>query len=732
MKHLLRETGYDPKQTVHFGNKFLVANGYLGVRGTLEEFGKKELAAINLGGLYDQVPGKWREPVNAPNPFFTFIRVDHQIVSLLTHKPRKHQQSLDLYTATHHRETSFQIKDNHVTVKAKRTSSAAEVHTLLLEYQVTVTKATRLEIVTGIDGDVWDINGPHLTDYQMETGPILQLTATTQAKGEIVSVGEVVISDQQYQEYFTMDQKQLLRHLAYELAAGETVTLQKQIAIYHSHETSDPRGACRLDLEGATEASIVKAWQAHQQVWQKRWDLTDVTITGDEEADFALRYSLYQLQIIAPHHRSGLSIPARGLSGQTYKGAVFWDTEMFMMPVFLHHDSRLVRHLLQYRIDSLPLARQKAASYGFRGAFFAWESQEAGYDATSDYNVVDVFTKRPQRTYFKDKQIHISGDIVYALKQYVDYTKDESLLLAGGLEVILEAARFYLSYLYYKPEKDRYEAIDVLGPDEYHERVYNNAYTSKLIQFTIETAVNLTDALAMRYPAEVAAIIENLDFEEDLFALKVIADKIYVPQPNSETELVQQFDGYFQLEDTTAAVLRKRLLDPKEYWGGAYGVASDTQVIKQADTIMMQYLFADEYSQSQLEKNWLYYEPRTEHGSSLSACIYGLVACMIGRQDWAYDYFMKTAQVDLTGESKTFAGDLYIGGTHPAANGGAWMVAILGFCGLAIKNNQVTLQPRLPQKWAQVAFKIKYQGQVYQICCLHDGAKITPLPTTAC
>lgn len=725
MQHILTEDGFQPEAAVHFGNKFLVANGYLGVRGTLEEYTKEELAAINLAGLYDQVPDKWREPVNAPNPFFTFIRVAQQLVSVKTQVPVAHSQSLDLYTAIHQRRSEFAIKNNHITIEAKRTASAAEVHTLLLDYQVTVTEKTTLEIVTGIDGDIWDINGPHLQDYQMESGQILQLTAATQESGQQVSVGEKVFSETPHEEYFTVDQKHLLRHLSFKLDAGETVKISKLIKIYHSGEQQNPQRACRESLVTATAKDIQQAWEAHKKVWQARWALTDIEIAGDEVADFALRYSLYQLQIIAPHHCSGLSIPARGLSGQTYKGAVFWDTEMFMMPFFLHHDSELVRNLLQYRIDSLTEARKKAASYGYRGAFFAWESQEGGFDATSDYNVVDVFTKRPQRTYFKDKQIHISGDIVYALKQYFQYTGDDQLLLAGGLELALEAARFYLSYLYYKPEKDHYELIDVLGPDEYHERVYNNAYTSKIAQFTMTAALQLTEELRSRHPEAVTELLEKLTFSEDLAALKIMAPKIFVPKPAASTGLIEQFDGYFKLEDTLPKILKQRLLDPKEYWGGAYGVASDTQVIKQADVIMLQYLFSNEYTQEELTKNWQYYEPRTEHGSSLSACIYGLTACLIGKEEWAYDYFMKTAEVDLTGESKSFAGDLYIGGTHPAANGGAWMVAVLGFCGLKITKNGIQAQPRLPQKWRRVSFKICYQEQTYQINCSHEGSQMT-------
>ena len=156
-------------------------------------------------------------------------------------------------------------------------------------------------------------------------------------------------------------------------------------------------------------------------------------------------------------------------------------------------------------------------------------------------------------------------------------------------------------------------------------------------------------------------------------------------------------------------------------------MASDTQVIKQADVILLLQLFGEEYPLEVLQKNWEYYEPRTEHGSSLSACLYALVACRFGNQDWAYPYFMKTATVDLSGESKQYAGTIYIGGTHPAANGGAGMTAILGFAGLKEAAGQVSLTPHLPQNWQKLQFKTRYQGKNYQVSISQDQSEISEL-----
>jgi trehalose/maltose hydrolase-like predicted phosphorylase len=156
-------------------------------------------------------------------------------------------------------------------------------------------------------------------------------------------------------------------------------------------------------------------------------------------------------------------------------------------------------------------------------------------------------------------------------------------------------------------------------------------------------------------------------------------------------------------------------------------LATTTQVLKQADVVLMLNLFKAEYSKETMRANWEYYEPRTEHGSSLSACAYAMVAAHIGKPDWAYDYFMKTATVDLTGKSKQFVGDLYIGGTHPAANGGAWLAAVFGFAGLRVGSEGISADPNLPSHWKKMTFFIERYGLRYRVEVSHEGHKIVPL-----
>ncbi|MGN0753715.1 MAG: glycosyl hydrolase family 65 protein, partial [Aristaeellaceae bacterium] len=356
-----------------------------------------------------------------------------------------------------------------------------------------------------------------------------------------------------------------------------------------------------------------------------------------------------------------------------------------------------------------------------RGAFYAWESQEGGEEGCTNFNVVDVFTHRPVRTYFRDKQIHISADVAYALRSYHEITGDRSLLEAGGARVILECARFYISRAACHADRETVDFADVIGPDEYHERVTNNAFTNRMIRHTMESALKLGEVFADRADW-FDGLLREMDYERDWQLLRELCGRI--SPPVIRDGVIEQFDGYFALEDCSLDTVRARLCHPREYWGGDHGVAGTTQIIKQADVIAMMALFPEDFSAETVAANWAYYEPRTEHGSSLSACMYALTACRLGKPELAWDLFLRTAGIDMTGGGKEWAGEIYIGGTHPAANGGAWMIAALGFAGLEMKNGQPVIHPHLPEQITRLSFPIMAGGRRLRVTVTHDGGVI--------
>ena len=718
MSWVIEETGFDRENVELNGNKFLQGNGYMGYRGTLEEFSREQLAACILGGIYDKVGDAWREPISAPNGLFTRLTCDGEPLSVLSGDVEEHTQSLDIRSAIHRRRTVFDAPSgNSVLVQAERFVALDDVHLLALKYSFRPSKDCRIVIETGIDGDVWDLNGPHLENLEAEPeGDLITLNATTHELGLVVSVAEALDKDFGAAQEIVATSKSIIRKITVEARANVEYTLHKYVSIFSGADAvPDPSASTIASAAAAAAHGFDGLLVEHRALWDARWQVSDVQVRGDEEAQLALRYSIYHLLIIAPTHSDKVSIPARGLSAQAYKGAIFWDTEIFMLPFFLYTNPSIARNLIRYRINTLDGARRKAAEYGFRGAYYAWESQETGDDACTHFAFNDVFTGRPMRTYFRDKQVHISADVVYALWQYYRQTGDESVLVDGGAEVILECARFFFSYSYFKKEKNRYEILDVTGPDEYHERINNNIYTSMMVRNTLEIALETVDLLEAKYPDAYADLISRLSYDDDLKNIREMNELLYVPAPDPATRVIEQFDRYHTLEDPTVEELKTRIIDPNEYLGGGNGIASNTKIIKQADTVLMLNLFRDRYSPEVKKANWDYYEPRTDHGSSLSACVYALVACDMGDPEWGYKFFLKTATIDLTGEAKQTVGGIYIGGTHPAANGGAWMVAVLGFGGAYYDGEAIAIRPQLPASWEGLAFTVTVEGQVFKV-----------------
>ncbi|ADN02472.1 glycoside hydrolase family 65 protein [Spirochaeta thermophila] len=702
------EVPSDRERILQLGVTYAVANGYMGYRGTLEEYTADQFVACNLNGVYDRVGEKWRESVNAPNPFYVTVSVDDEPYSVVDREPAFHCQKLDFRYGLHRRKTSWKAGGQAVTVHVERFASMDDVHLLAMSYTVKVGAGGRISVRTGIDGRVWDLNGPHLHIYDRGVkGDAIYLASLTQELHVPVVVAEICKRDFSAEERIVTTEEGIYRDFVFEAEPQTEYTFWKFAVVYHGRDGEEDAFRLALDAVGrAAHTGYDALLKAHKRVWDRLWKTSDVKIEGDPEAQKALRYSIYQLLSCAPRHTDRLSIPARGLSSQTYKGAVFWDTEMFMFPFFLATQPEIARNLLGYRIHTLEGARRKAREYGYAGAFYAWESQETGDDACSHFNVVDVFTGRPLRTYFRDKQIHVNAAIVKAFRDYVERTGDEGVLIEGGAEVILECARFYLSYLYYRPHLERYEILDVTGPDEYHERVHNNAYTNRMVKYTLETARWVEDRLGEAYPDAWAELKERLGWEREARLMEDVTARLYVPDPDPETGVMEQFSGYFKLEDCPLEEVRSRLLDPREYWGGDLGVATHTQIIKQADVVLLLALFPHEYSREVMRANWEYYEPRTEHGSSLSHYVYGLVACHLDMPERAYPFFMKSATIDITGSSKQFAGLIYIGGAHLGACGGSWILAVRGFGGY---QGDGVLTPRLPQEWKALEFTV-YEG----------------------
>lgn len=683
----LKKEGFNSKNIVSFGNMFLIGNGHLGYRGTLEEYSKDEMVGLNVVGVYDKYLDKWRESINMPNPFF----VKFNQYNVFENNYLNHYIDLDIKHAVFKRFTEF----DKIIIKSERFISQTVDNTILFKYTIISKENINTTLTLGIDLNIYEINGPHFKDISIKRDKNqLMFTGITNENKVLYEEVKYIIPPELKEKSYSAG----LFSFNLMLSKNQTVDIY---CLSKIHEDSIDDS---IKFDTLVYNRIKKE---HFIDFEDKWKMCDVIIDGNSEAQFAIRYSIYHLLILGNKNHI-TSIPARGVSGQTYKGAIFWDTEIFLLPFFTLTNPSIAECLLKYRVNTLQGALDKAKEYGYEGAFYAWESQEKGQDACSKYNVTDPITNEPIRTYFNEKQIHISFDIAYGLFKYIKISNNESLLDKKGLKMLIEIANFAISYSQF--ENGKYHLNDVIGPDEYHERIDDNAFTNYMVHYVMKETISYLK----KYNT-------NNKYDQLIDRYQDFLLKLYLPLVNSN-KLIEQFRDYFKLEDVSVDVVRNRLRHPQDYWGTKDGVAFQTRVIKQADVITLLVLLGDYFDYKTKKANFDFYYPYTEHGSSLSSSMYSIIASMIDNSSIAYDMFMKSASIDLGSEQKMFAGGIYIGGTHPASNGGAYLSLLFGMAGLSFKDDEIVLNPHLPEKIKGIRFKILFKGKKYMIRIYEDNS----------
>ncbi len=714
------EIDYDPASLVATGSIFLIGNGYLGYRGTFPEWSKDHYVACIVSDTYDNADGNWTELCNAPNGLYTRLVVDGEEVSFCgdTSEPWEegtYRRGLDLRSGIFFSETAWcGKKGQRAKLKTERFASYADLHILPMRYEIEALSDFILELFTGIDGRVWDLNGKHLHDYRLsDKATHLALTAETGQEAVKLAVleGHNLAGPQPLMEDLFCEDEHILRRLRFDLRAGDKVVLEQVMALYSSNDVADPYMAAEDSLSAALNKSYRQLKKEHTPYWQGIWDKADIKTDGDLLAQAILRFNLYHNIIATPMHSDSLPIGARGLSCQAYQGSAFWDQEIFNLPMFINIMPEVARNILTYRYRTLDGARRKAADLGYRGAFYAWVSGKTGDELCPSFFFIDVLTGRKIRNHFNDWQIHISPDIVYTIWHYYLSTGDWQFIEEQGAEIIFEVARFLYSFAYFKKDKHHYELIRVLGPDEYHENVDNNSFTNYLARYSLQKALFVYDKLKAEQPESWRELCNKISLtESEYFEWQEMAELLYLPQPDRLSGLIEQFSGYFSLEDVFPGDLEKRLLDKGEYWGWPNGVAVHTRVIKQADVLQLFSLLSS-FPADVVRANFKYYEQRCQHGSSLSPAIHAIIAARIGALDRAYEYFLKSCLIDLSDTNKAVSGGTFIGGIHTAACGAAWKMVVFGFAGLHITEDYLCFDPALPGKWQRVKFSLVYHGQ---------------------
>jgi 1,2-alpha-glucosylglycerol phosphorylase len=737
------DTAPTPERSDAVGSCFLVGNGYLGYRGTRPDQRSDEFVGVVVSDTYDMADGVWRELCTVPNGLFVAFELDGSALRFDADRPSEIELTLDTGEVTHR---WFGVTGDGATALVSMRRFASLDRLGVVAQQVSVLPegehaGVQIGVIAGVDTDVWSLNGDHFASVSttFEGGGLLSRCVTGErgtevavaARHDVAGLAHPTVTDQ------GPDASGLtVRRWVGDVSTASAVTVTSTMAVATSNDDDILRPAGDTGVAALTTADQVHtagyraALAASVERWREVWATADVRIEGDLAAQAALRFSIYHNRIATPAHTDRLPIGARGLSCQAYQGAAFWDQEMFNLPAFLFVDPEVARRLLVYRWRTLDGARRKARRLGYEGAFYAWISGDTGDELCPDFFFADVLTGRPIRNHFNVWQIHISPDIAHAVWSYWDATGDADFLADHGAEIVFEVARFLRSRTLWSEVRNRYELIRLLGPDEWHENVDNNAYTARLTRLALRHAAAIHDVLAERRPDTLGRLLERLGVDADeLAAWAHIEARLFEPVPDPDNALIEPFDGFFTLEDCRPDDLRERLLDPSEYWGWPNGVAVHTQVAKQPDVVQM--FAVDPSDPLEVQRaNYDYFEPRCSHGSSLSHSVHATVAARLGGFDraylaQAYDYFMQTAALDLRSTAHAVVGGTFIGGMHTAANAGAYQTAVFGFGGFSTADGVVAIARALPSTWTSLGYHVIVRGQRLDVTVTEHTVSVT-------
>ncbi len=713
---LIRETEFDPERLHHKETVFTIGNGYLGTRGAFEEGYPGATPATLIHGVWDDVPIFHTELVNAPNWLPFVLVVDGQRFGMDRGEILRYERVLDMASGTLRRQVRWRSEDGReVDVLIERFASLADEHVLVIRYHVTpLNGPAGIELRAGLDAytDNWGVRHVEwLAQGSPDPWRLWMRARTCRTHLELAYSAHLAVDGVSGVEACFRDADGRPTTVArFELAQGQPATAVKLVTVYTGRDTASPLTAAQAQLERALEAGYARLYEAQAAAWADEWAQCNVTIEGDDDADRALRYSLFQLLIAAPRHDDRVSIGAKTLSGFGYRGHVFWDTEIFILPFFTYTRPEVARNLLMYRYHTLPGARRNAEAEGYEGAYYAWESAETGVETTPRW--WPGYDGQLARIWTGDLELHIVADIAYAVEQYWRVTGDDDFMLRFGAEIVLDTAVFWGSRVEYDAEADRYEVTDVIGPDEWHEHVNNNVYTNRMIQHHLGLAFDVLEWLDEHAPEKSADLRERLDLSQERLARwRDIEAKIKVNY-DPTTGLMEQFDGYFGLQEIDMAdyeprarpmdvLLRERGIDP-----------NDTRLLKQPDVVMLLCLLPEAYDDETRRVNWGYYAPRTDHryGSSLGPTFHAVLASRLGMPEVAYEHFMRAAAADLE-DGRGNAGE----GIHGASCGGMWQAAVLGFAGLRLTPDGYQVDPHLPEHWKRLRFTFRHRGRPVEV-----------------
>jgi trehalose/maltose hydrolase-like predicted phosphorylase len=736
---LLVVDGWTPAHEPGIEGALALVNGYLGTRAAVEDGSAASTPATFLNGVFDiatEAVGQAattpdRQIIAAPTPELVVapdwsklrLVLDGGPLTLETAEVLDHRRTLDMRRGVLVREWRLRAAGRTTRLRSLRFASLADRHVLGQALELVAEDWSGEVVVEAIvDGDVTNQGEErHLVGHRVrriQDGMLLEAVTAKRRVGVAFAASTVVGvgDDATVTGEDAPGERALVRRYRLEAAAGRAWRLDKLVSVFTGRDDADPAAQAVERLGAAAATGLPALLERSAAAWAERWATADIEVTGDEGLQRRVRFALYHLIGCADPHDRRAAPGARSLTGERYKGHVFWDNELFVLPFLTATHPPTARAVLGYRHHTLPAALENARALGRRGAAYAWESADTGEDVTPAYYFTASGERKVTRT--GQEEHHLNADIGFAIWQYWRATNDQRYLLDEGAEILLELARFWASRAELGSDQ-RWHVRTVIGPDEYHEGVDDNAYTNQLAAWLLSRAGQTAAWLREHHPDRWRSLVAALDLREaELVGWREVAGGL-VDGLDPATGLIEQHRGFHQLEEVDLAPFRARTTTMDVVLG--WDRLGQLKLIKQADVVMLLALLGEQWSHAVRQANFRYYEPLTVHDSSLSPPVHALVAARLGDLDTAERYLDEATRLDLEFDQGATAA----GGVHIATLGGVWQALVLGFGGMTVTGGQPRFTPRVPASWGSLRFRVRWQDAVLEVTATGGNATVT-------
>lgn len=718
------ENNYEPERNLYYETNFTLANGYMGLRGCLEEGFNNQLGSYPgnyIAGVFDHFDGDYVELVNCPDFIGVHIWIGSCKLNMTQGILKNYRRTLDMREGTLTREFVWEDpQGNNTHFYFQRFLSMHNVHLSCIRVRITpLDHMLPIMAETGLDGDIFNrrqrdyppiktiIPNYHLDVVNTEKFSETKASLETITKTTGVSLVQYLQLEPvgKHKVRTELEKNSVRQTITFDDEMGKEVGFDKYVLTHSSRDKDfDMHEALVVkEMTEVLEGGYDRLCLEHKAAWERFWDLADIRISGDDASQQGIRFNIFNLIQANAYWDSSVNLPAKLLSHTRYKGNAFWDTEMFMFPFYLFTNPEAARNLLMYRYHMLPAARRNAQKHHLKGAMYPWMSADDGSEQCDSWE-------------YGECEIHITADIAYVIDQYVQTTGDKGFLANQGAEILIETARFWVGRVAWDERRGKYTILTVKGPDEYCSIANNNMYTNYMAQRNLELAIEAVEYLQNECPKKFEELKCRLDFEyAELDSWKEIGNNIY-HNWDEERNLLIQDDAFMDYPEIDMERYADRKLPLLEIIG--YESVMRHRILRQADVLLLMYLLNNRFTKEQKQIAYDFYEPLTTHDSSLSYNTHCIMAAELGMKEKAVDYFMKSCRLDLDDEQDTACS-----GLHGASLGGTWQAIVNGFGGVRVIDYELHLKPMLPPGWKELAFKLSFRGRVIEFVITEKGTK---------